>query len=219
MAALPVLTAKRLYCREFNYLGEVNEVAENTEKMNPEENKLAEQTAVNEDTVSQSEEASDVPGDSELEKLKIELSEKDASLSEQSERFKRLQADFENFKRRTRQEKEELSNIVAQNVVYDILPVLDNFERALHTANTGDAAGLLSGVQMIHRQFTDVMEKIGLTPIEAQGKQFDPQQHEAVMSVEDAEQPDGVIVEELQKGYIVRGKVIRPSMVKVVNNS
>ncbi|CUH94144.1 hypothetical protein P22_0206 [Propionispora sp. 2/2-37] len=219
MAVLLLLIVKRLHCREFNYLGEVNEVAETMEKINQEENKFTEQTEVNEETASQNEETADLPENSELEKLRIELSEKEALLNEQSERFKRLQADFENFKRRTRQEKEELSNIMAQNIVYDILPVLDNFERALQNANTDDAAGFLSGIQMIHRQFTDVMEKIGLTPIEALGKQFDPQHHEAVMSVEDAEQLDGMILEELQKGYIVRGKVIRPSMVKVVNNS
>jgi len=156
--------------------------------------------------------------ETEVERLLALVEEKNQLVNEQIDRFKRLQADFENFKRRTRQEKEELSNIVAQNILVEILPVIDNFERALQSAAAQDAASVLAGVQMIYRQFAGVMDKVGLTAIEAVGKPFDPQQHEAVMRVEDPEQPDGTIAEELQKGYSVRGKVIRPSMVKVVSN-
>lgn len=156
--------------------------------------------------------------ETEAERLLTLLEEKNQLVDEQIDRFKRLQADFDNFKRRTRQEKEELSTIVAQNILVEILPVIDNFERALQSAAAQDAASVLAGVQMIYRQFAGVMDKVGLTVIEAVGKPFDPQQHEAVMRVEDPEQPDGTITEELQKGYSVRGKVIRPSMVKVVSN-
>lgn len=156
--------------------------------------------------------------ETEVERLLALVEEKNQLVNEQIDRFKRLQADFENFKRRTRQEKEELSNIVAQNILVEILPVIDNFERALQSAAAQDAASVLAGVQMIYRQFAGVMDKVGLTAIEAVGMPFDPQQHEAVMRVEDPEQPDGTIAEELQKGYSVRGKVIRPSMVKVVSN-
>lgn len=156
--------------------------------------------------------------ETEVERLLALVEEKNQLVNEQIDRFKRLQADFENFKRRTRQEKEELSNIVAQNILVEILPVIDNFERALQSAAAQDAASVLAGVQMIYRQFAGVMDKVGLTAIEAVGKPFDPQQHEAVMRVEDPERPDGTIAEELQKGYSVRGKVIRPSMVKVVSN-
>ena len=156
--------------------------------------------------------------DNEEGNLQTELAEKDRLLEEHNDRYKRLLADFDNFRRRTRQEKEELSNIVAQNVILELLPVLDNFERALGSAATQDAGKMLSGVEMIYRQLAQVLEKSGLTPVESVGKNFDPQQHEAVMRVEDAEQSDGMIVEELQKGYAVKGKVIRPSMVKVVSN-
>lgn len=156
--------------------------------------------------------------DNEEGSLQTELAEKDRLLEEHNDRYKRLLADFDNFRRRTRQEKEELSNIVAQNVILELLPVLDNFERALGSATNQDAEKMLSGVEMIYRQFTQVLEKSGLTLVESIGKIFDPQQHEAVMRVEDAEQSDGMIVEELQKGYAVKGKVIRPSMVKVVSN-
>lgn len=147
-----------------------------------------------------------------------QLVEKDRQIEEHIERYKRLQADFENLRRRTRQEKEDLSMVVAQNILLDLLPVVDNFERALGTATTQDAAQMLLGVEMIHRQFVQVLEKCGLTTVEALGQIFDPQKHEAVMRVEDAEKADGTVVEELQKGYAVRGKVIRPSMVKVVGN-
>lgn len=151
-------------------------------------------------------------------KLQAELEKQQSLVEEHTDRYKRLQADFENFRRRTRQEKEDLSIVVAQNFILDLLPVVDNFERALGSAATQDAAQVLLGVDMIHRQFIQALEKCGMTAVEAIGQMFDPQKHEAVMRVEDAEQPDGTVVEELQKGYAVRGRVIRPSMVKVVGN-
>jgi len=144
--------------------------------------------------------------------------DKDRLIEEHIERYKRLQADFENHRRRTRQEKEDLSMVVAQNVILDLLPVVDNFERALSTAATQDAGKLLLGVEMIHRQFLQALDKCGLTTVEALGQMFDPQKHDAVMRVEDETKADGTVIEELQKGYAVRGKVIRPSMVKVVGN-
>ena len=154
----------------------------------------------------------------ETNKLEADIAEQKRLVEEHIDRYKRLQADFENHRRRTRQEKEDLSIVVAQNVLLDLLPVVDNFERALSSAATQDAATVLQGVEMIHRQFLQVLEKCGLATVEAVGQIFDPQQHEAVMRVEDENQVDGTIVEELQKGYTVRGKVIRPSMVKVVGN-
>ena len=154
----------------------------------------------------------------EISQQEVQVTDKDHVIEEHIERYKRLQADFENHRRRTRQEKEDLSMIVAQNVLLDLLPVVDNFERALGSAASQDAAKLLLGVQMIHRQFLQVLDKCGLKTVEAVGQMFDPQKHDAVMTVEDATQADGTVVEELQKGYAVRGKVIRPSMVKVVGN-
>lgn len=154
----------------------------------------------------------------EVDKMMAVIQEKNRLLEENTERLKRLQADFDNFRRRTRQEKEDLSSIVAQGLILELLPVLDNFERALSTASTQDAGGVLSGIEMIYRQFARALEKNGLTAIEAVGSAFNPEQHEAVMRIEDSEKEDGTVVEELQKGYVVRGKVIRPSMVKVVGN-
>ena len=154
----------------------------------------------------------------EVGQLQTELADKQRLIEEHSDRYKRLQADFENLRRRTRQEKEDLSIIVAQNFLLDLLPVVDNFERALSSTAIEDASKMLLGIEMIHRQFVQILEKCGLTKVEAVGQLFDPQKHEAVMRVEDETQVDGTVIEELQKGYAVKGKVIRPSMVKVVGN-
>lgn len=158
--------------------------------------------------------AQDAPG--EAAQLQDQVAEKDRLLAEAEDRYKRLYADFENFRRRTRQEKEELANVVAQGLILELLPVLDNFERALHSLDDQEAAGVIDGIGMIHRQLVAALEKAGLSPLETVNQEFDPQYHEAVLRVEDDERPAGTIVEELQKGYSVRGKVIRPSMVKVV---
>jgi molecular chaperone GrpE len=172
-------------------------------------------TEVMEETV---ERTCEVMDQDEVATLQAEITKQEALVEEHIDRYKRLQADFENLRRRTRQEKEELSVVVTQNFILDLLPVVDNFERALVSAAGQDAAQVLQGVDMIHRQFLQALEKCGMTTVEAMGQLFDPQKHEAVMRVEDAEQVDGTVVQELQKGYAVRGRVIRPSMVKVVSN-
>lgn len=145
------------------------------------------------------------------------LEEKSRLLDEMTDRYKRLQADFDNFRRRTRQEKEELSAIVTERIVCQLLPIVDNFERATASTTT-DITALTTGVEMIFRQLSNTLSQLGVEPISAVGNIFDPAQHEAVMRIEDSNQPDGMIVEELQKGYKVNGRVIRPSMVKVVGN-
>ena len=138
----------------------------------------------------------------------------EAELAEKENRYLRLQADFENFRRRTRQEKEELAAVVTQNLLKDLLPFLDNFERAL-AAGGNDEGGLRAGVEMMYKQLVEALKK---EYIETKDKPFDPNFHQAVMRVEDAEKEDGTIVAELQKGYMVKGRVIRPSMVQVVGN-
>ncbi len=141
----------------------------------------------------------------------------EAELTEKENRYLRLQADFENFRRRTRQEKEELAAVVTQNLLKDLLPFLDNFERAL-AAEASDADSLKSGVEMIYKQLVEALKKEGLTYIETEGKTFDPNFHQAVMRVQDDTKEDGAIAAELQKGYMVKDRVIRPSMVQVVGN-
>jgi molecular chaperone GrpE len=154
----------------------------------------------------------------EMKEIMETVDDKNREIEELNNRLLRLQADFDNFRRRSRQEKEELSQVVSGSVVKELLPVLDNFERAL-AAPGEDAAQIRAGVEMIYRQLSGILEKLGVAPIAAVGSQFDPARHEAMLRVEDASQPDGLIVEEFQKGYELNGKVLRPSMVKVVGNS
>ena len=138
------------------------------------------------------------------------------TVSEQEDRMKRLQADFENFRRRTGKEKEELSAIVTQQLLKDMLPLLDNFERAVLADSEGEA--FKTGIEMIYKQFQTVLKEHGLEYIDVSEAKFDPNYHQAVMRVQDPEKEDDSIAAELQKGYMVKGKVIRPSMVQVVAN-
>ena len=141
----------------------------------------------------------------------------EAELKEKSDRILRLQADFENFRRRTAKEKEELAAVITQNILGDLLPLLDNFERAMAVEQT-DGEAFQKGVEMIFTQLKEVLDKNGLEHIEAEGQPFDPNVHQAVMRVQDPEKEDDTIEQELQKGYMVKGRVIRPSMVQVVSN-
>lgn len=154
----------------------------------------------------------------EIAETMLALDEKNRQMDELGDRLLRLQADFDNFRRRTRQEKEEMSQVVTCSIVTQLLPVVDNFERALTAVTDKDAGQLLAGVQLVYRQFTQILDSCGVKPIVAVGAQFDPALHEAVMRIEDACQPDGLVVEELQKGYMSQSRILRPSMVKVVSN-
>ncbi|AQS59911.1 nucleotide exchange factor GrpE [Desulforamulus ferrireducens] len=157
-------------------------------------------------------EALNLPDDpEELKKLLLEkISEAEANFN----RALRLQADYENLRRRSRQEREEIIKYGSEQLIKNLLPVLDNFQRALAAAGDGGEK-FINGVEMIHRQFFDVLKGEGLAPIPALGEQFDPNIHDAVMQVEDSNQPENTVVEELLVGYYLKGKVIRPSMVKV----
>lgn len=149
--------------------------------------------------------------------LQAELEKLTAEVKEKSDKALRLQADFENFRRRTSKEKDELAAVVTQGVMKDMLPLLDNFERAM-AAETTDMEAFQKGVEMIFTQFQEVLKKNGLEHIETEGKKFDPNFHQAVMRVQNDELEDDDIAQELQKGYMVKGRVIRPSMVQVVAN-
>ena len=153
----------------------------------------------------------------EIEALKGQVEKLTGDLQEKKDRLLRLQADFDNFRRRSAKEREEISAVVTQNFCKDMLPLLDNFERAM-AAETKDVEAFQKGVEMIFTQFQEVLKKNGLEQIEAVGQKFDPNFHQAVMGVEDPEREDDTVAQELQKGYMVKGRVIRPSMVQVVSN-
>ena len=144
------------------------------------------------------------------EKLEADLAEKDAQML-------RLRADFDNFRRRSAKEREELTAVVTQGILTDMLPLLDNFERAL-SAEGSDLDSFRAGVSMIYKQMQEALAKNGLEVIDTKDKKFDPNFHQAVMRVQDPEKEDDTIEQELQKGYMVKGRVIRPSMVQVVSN-
>ena len=158
------------------------------------------------------------PQEDEAQEAADELEAVKKQLSEGVERMKRLQADFENFRRRTRQEKEELSNMVVQDFIKDLLPMLDNFDRAM-AAEATDGAKFQQGVEMIYNQLAEILKNKGLEKIDTTDAKFDPNFHQAVMRVENPDLEDESIAMELQKGYMVKGKVIRPAMVQVVANS
>ena len=153
----------------------------------------------------------------EIEALKGQVEKLTGDLQEKKDRLLRLQADFDNFRRRSAKEREEISAVVTQNFCKDMLPLLDNFERAM-AAETKDVEAFQKGVEMIFTQFQEILKKNGLEHIEAIGQKFDPNFHQAVMRVEDPDKEDDTVAQELQKGYMVKGRVIRPSMVQVVSN-
>lgn len=141
-----------------------------------------------------------------------------AAVAEVESRYLRLQADFENFKRRTLQEKDQLAGFVKGDVMNDLFPVLDNFERALQVPATDETKAFLEGFAMIQQNLLASLQKHGLAVIEAVGKPFDPNFHQAVMRVPSEEYEDDTVCEVLQTGYTVDGHTVRPAMVKVVHN-
>lgn len=145
--------------------------------------------------------------------------ELESRLLEVQGQLQRMAADFENFRRRSATEREELVRFAAQRVVENLLPVVDNFERALSHAQGADPSTLLQGVTMIHRLFMDTLRQQGVEAMSPVGQAFDPRLHEAVGSVETADHPDGTVLMVLQQGYTLGGKVIRHAMVQVAANS
>ncbi|NLM21687.1 MAG: nucleotide exchange factor GrpE [Peptococcaceae bacterium] len=147
--------------------------------------------------------------------LEAELEQAKAKADEYYSHLQRLKAEFDNFRRRTVREKEEIAKYASERIILSLLPVLDNFERALESAKSNqDFDAFSQGVEMIFRQLMKVLEEEGLKPIEALGEQFDPNLHEAMFR-EESDQEENTILEELQKGYYLKDKVIRPSRVKV----
>ena len=143
---------------------------------------------------------------------------KDEQIEELTDRVKRQMAEFENFRKRTEKEKSQMYDMGAKSIVEKILPVIDNFERGL-AAVPEDAKDdpFVDGMNKIYKQMISVLEEAGVKAIEAEGKEFDPDFHNAVMHVEDESLGENIIAEELQKGYMYRDTVVRHSMVKVAN--
>lgn len=181
------------------------------EQNNIEQNETLEQERSNEEET--------IETSSELEQnlaLAAELKETKEKADEYYAHLQRLQAEFDNYRKRTLREKEELVKYASEQLIMNLLPVLDNFERAIAAAGESqDFQAYAQGVEMIFKQIQKVLENEGLVAIESVGKPFDPNIHEAVLRVESDDYPENTVVEEMQKGYYLKEKVIRPSMVKV----
>ncbi len=183
------------------------------ENLTPEGEELPE-----EETKTPGEEAA--PEDKKEEKKTSFFGKKKKDKSEQkveelTDRLKRTMAEFDNFRKRTEKEKSSMYIIGAKEIVEKILPVVDNFERGLAQAQEGDA--FADGMKMIYKQLTTTLDELGVKPIEAVGKEFNPDFHNAVMHIEDEEFGENIVVEEFQKGYTYKDFVVRHSMVKVAN--
>ena len=133
------------------------------------------------------------------------------------DRLLRTAAEFDNYRKRMDRERRELSEYTAGEVIKDLLPTIDNLERALQAAAQDDP--LRKGVELIHRQMLDMLRKRGVTPIETLGADFDPNFHQAVIHEESTEHREGEVMEELQRGYVVGDRLLRPAMVKVAKRA
>lgn len=134
-----------------------------------------------------------------------------------SDKLMRTAAEFDNYKKRTAREKDEYYKNAVCDTIAQLLPVLDNLERAVSAAeNAGETGGVLDGIKMVQKQFCDALTSIGVEAIDAMGKEFDPERHNAVMTGEGGDK-ENTVIEEFQKGYLYKDKVIRHSMVKVSN--
>lgn len=147
---------------------------------------------------------------SELQKLKAE---RDNLI----DRLARLQAEFENARKRASREQQEFREYAVADAMKALLPILDSFERALQTGP--EKSEFRSGVELIYKQLQDALQKLGLRPIPAKGEPFDPHLHEAIEMVDTTDAPDHQVLEELQRGYKLKDRLLRPSMVKVARNS
>jgi len=147
-----------------------------------------------------------------LEEKIVELQqEKDESYN----KLLRIQAEYDNFKKRTQKEKQSERKYKSQDLINELLPAIDNFERALKVEIGEDASNFVEGMSMVYRQILDALESQGVEEIKSVGEEFDPNVHHAVMQVEDDEHESNIILEEMQKGYMLKDRVIRPAMVKV----
>ena len=148
--------------------------------------------------------------------FKKKKDKRDEKIAELTDQVKRQMAEFDNFRKRSEREKSQMFDLGAKSVIEKILPVIDNFERGL--AQAPDMTDpFVEGMEKIYKSMLQELEAIGVKPIEAEGKEFDPNLHNAVMHVEDEEAGENIVVQELQKGYTYHDSVVRHSMVKVAN--
>ena len=196
-------------------------MAEETKKAEQAETPETEKEIAAKETQAQEETVEETPAKAEEKKEKKKSKKKDKKdekIEELNDRLLRNMAEFENFRNRSEKEKAAKFDMGAKNVVEKVLPIVDNFERGLAAVPEEEQDNaFVKGMEAVYKQFTTVLEEIGVTPIEAVGKEFDPNLHNAVMHDEDETKEANIISEEFQKGYMYKDSVVRHSMVKVVN--
>ena len=168
------------------------------------------------DNVQESPVAPTTESESMISKLQTDLKERTAEIDSLNDRLLRLHAEFENYKKRVVRERGEFVRFANEGLLIELLPVLDSLEHAVATTKSGiDAQGIAEGLDVILRLFQATLEKAGVKPIEALGHEFDPNFHQAVAQVESTDGRDNIAVEEVRKGYLLEGRLLRPTMVKV----
>ena len=193
---------------------EAKEAEETVSKEQEAEGEASEETAAEGQEEEEKEEA-EAPENMKKKKKKEKWEEK---IEELEDRVKRQMAEFDNFRKRTEKEKSHMYEVGARDVIEKILPVVDNFERGLAAVPEEQKNDpVIDGMDKIYRQLMTVLADLGVEPIEAVGKEFDPNFHNAVMHVEDEELGENIVAEEFQKGYLYKDTVVRHSMVKVAN--
>ncbi|MBO5260246.1 MAG: nucleotide exchange factor GrpE [Agathobacter sp.] len=169
---------------------------------------------------SSEEEAEEETEEAEKEKkgfFKKKKDKKDEQIEELTDKVKRQMAEFENFRKRSEKEKSQMFDLGAKTIIEKILPIVDNFERGFTTVEESDKEdAFVAGMSQVYKQLMTELEAVGVKPIEALGKEFDPEFHNAVMQVESEEYESGVVAQELMKGYTYKDTVVRHSMVAVV---
>ena len=161
-----------------------------------------------------------VKTDDPIKDLKTQLEAREQEAQENYDRLLRVSAEFENYKKRTTRELEEFRKFANQSLIKELLSVVDNLELAMNSTNGHEKIdqGLLQGLEMTHREILKVFEKFNVKPIEAKGEVFDPTFHEAVMQEETDEYEANTVINELQKGYLIHDRLLRPSMVVVARS-
>lgn len=165
------------------------------------------------------EDSSDICSDTEkgLKEIQDQFQKKTNEANEYLDRLQRMMAEFDNFKKRTAKEKEMIYSDAVADIMTNLLPVIDNLELALGSCNVQDITSVIDGIKMIQKQFKDLLHTYGISEIEAVNQDFNPIIHDAVIHVEDENFGEGVVIEEMRKGYKCGDKVLRHSMVKVAN--
>jgi len=151
----------------------------------------------------------------EIQRLREALETKTREAEAQQDRYLRAVAEFDNVRKRSAREREEYTRYANESLLRDILPVLDNLDRALHAARSEPATSLTTGVELIQRELLRVLEKFGVTPFTSVGQPFDPERHEAIARVQSPDLPDMSVAAETARGYLLHGRVLRPAMVTV----